>query len=169
MWQYTGSGAPASPAAPVDAESAVRDLIQDFTTSFNTGNYDHCAGFFVPEGQLMISHREPIQGLRAIERTLRELADSGYQDLRLETVRVEAAGDRAIEVGRYTVSVRLANGKSVVDRGNYLASWRRLGAWRIAVDCFSSSVPRTWQDAQERQLRALERPEVLAHDVQRPA
>jgi uncharacterized protein (TIGR02246 family) len=168
MWQNAGSGGPGSPP-PADAESAVRELVQDFTTSFNTGNYDHCAAIFVPEGQLMISHRDAIQGQRAIERSLRELAESGYQDLRLETVRVDAAGDRGIEIGRYTVSVRLPNGKMVSDRGNYLASWRRLGAWRILANCFSSSVPRTWQDAHEWQLRARERKGVISPDVERSA
>jgi uncharacterized protein (TIGR02246 family) len=166
MWQYAGSGGPSSPR---DAEAAVRDLVQDFATSFNTGNYDHCSGIFVPEGQLMISHRDLALGQRAIELTLRQLAESGYQDLRLQTVRVDAAGDRAMEVGRYSVTVRLANSKLVTDRGNYLASWRRLGAWRIAASCFSSSVPRNWQDAQEWQMRAVERKEVNSPDVQRSA
>jgi uncharacterized protein (TIGR02246 family) len=169
MWQYAGSGGPATPAPSADAESAVRDLVQDFTTHFNTGNYDQCAAIFLPEGQLMISHREATHGQRGVERMLRELADGGYQDLRFETVRVDAAGDRAIEIGRYTASVRLSNGKTVADRGSYLASWHRLGIWRIAAHCFSSSVPRTWQDAQERQLRTIERPEVISHDVPRPA
>jgi hypothetical protein len=87
----------------------------------------------------------------------------------LHTVRVDAAGDRGIEIGRYTLSVRLANGKLVMDHGNYLASWRRLGAWRIVTSCFSSSVPRSWQDAQEWQLRSLERKEVISPDAQRTA
>ncbi len=167
MWQYAGSGGSSSPRP--DPESAVRELVQDFATSFNTGNYDHCSGIFVPEGQLMISHRDLTQGQRAIELTLRQLAESGYQDLRLQTVRVDAAGDKAIEIGRYVVTVRLSNGKLVTDRGNYLAFWRRLGAWRIAVICFSSSIPRNWQDAHEWQMRALERKEVISPDVQRSA
>lgn len=166
MWQYAGSGGAVPPAS---AESAVRDLVQDFATSFNTGNYDHCSGIFVPEGQLIISHRDLIQGQRAIERALRELAESGYENLRLQTLRVDAAGDRAIEIGSYTVSVRLPKGKLVTDRGNYLTSWRRLGVWRIVANCFSSSVPRTWQDAHEWQMHTLERKEVLSKDVQRTA
>jgi ketosteroid isomerase-like protein len=117
----------------------------------------------------MMSHRDLIHGQRAIELTLRELAESGYQDLRLQTVRVDAAGDRAIEMGRYTVSVRLDNGKLVADRGNYLASWRRLGQWRILANCFSSSVPRSWKDAHEWQMRTPERNEVIPKDAQRSA
>jgi ketosteroid isomerase-like protein len=117
----------------------------------------------------MIPHCEAMQGQRSIERGLHQLADAGYEDLRLETMRVDASGDRATEVGRYSAVVRLGKGRTVSDGGNYLASWRRLGAWRMAVQCFSSSIPRTWQDAQERQLRTLERPEVMPRDVQRPA
>lgn len=166
MWQHAGSSGQPPPA---DAESAVRGLVKDFTTSFNTGNYDQCAALFVPEGQLFISHREATHGVKAIERMLRDLGDAGYQDLRLETLRVDAAGDRAIETGRYTVSIHLASGKVVVDRGNYLAYWRRLGAWRIAAHCLSSNLPTTWLDVLERQLRTVERSEVIAHDVQRPA
>lgn len=169
MWQYAGPGGPASPPPPTDAESAVRDLVQDFTTHFNTGCYEHCAEMFIPEGQLMLPHRDVIQGRRMIEHSLAELADGGYQDLRMETLRVDAAGDRAIETGRYTLSIRLASGRLISDRGNYVAFWRRLGAWRIAVHCLSSSVPRTWQDVPERQLRAVEPPEVISRDVQRPA
>ena len=165
MWGYSSSSGP----PPGDAESAMRGLVQDFTTAFNTGNYDQCAATFVPEGQLMMSYRDAVQGHRGIERSLRELAESGYQDIRLNTVRVDAAGDRAIEIGHYTVAVRLPNGKSVTDRGNYLTSWRRLGAWRILASCFSSSVPRTWQDAHEWQLRTVDRKEVISGDAQRTA
>ncbi len=167
MWQHAGSRVP--PGSPDDAESAVRELVQDFATSFNTGNYDHCAALFVPEGQLLLSYREATYGQKAIEHTLRELADAGYEDLRLETIRVDTAGDQAMEVGRYSLSLRLDKGKLISDRGNYLAYWRRLGVWRINTHCFSSSVPRSWQDVQERQLRAVQPAETNAHDAERSA
>jgi len=28
-----------------------------------------------------------------------------------------------------------------VDRGKYVKVWRRLGAWRIVADCWSSNLP----------------------------
>ena len=166
MWQSADYGRLMQPA---DADSAVRDLVQDFTTHFNTGNFDQCANTFLPEGQLTMSNREPAQGQKSIERMLRESAEAGYQNLRMETHRVDAAGDRAIETGRYTVSIRLPNGRMVSDRGSYLAWWRRLGAWRVAAYCFSSSIPRDWQDALEKQVRALDRKEAAPRDVSRPA
>jgi hypothetical protein len=46
----------------------------------------------------------------------------------------------AIEMGRYTVSMEARNA-IVADSGKFLRAWRRLGAWRIVGDSWSSSVP----------------------------
>ena len=93
----------------LDVESTLRGLTQDFCTAFNTGNYDQVAALFAADGVLMLSHRESSQGPKGIERLLRQYGDSGYQNLRFETTRVDYSGDMAIEMGRYTVSMELRN------------------------------------------------------------
>jgi uncharacterized protein (TIGR02246 family) len=123
----------------LDVESTIRGLTQDFCTAFNTGNYDQVAALFGSDGVLMLSHRESSQGSRAIERVLRQYGESGYQNLRFETTRVDYSGDMAIEIGRYTVSIKRGN-TTVADAGKFLRAWHRLGAWRIVGDCWSSSV-----------------------------
>ena len=125
--------------SPLDVESTIRGLTQDFCTAFNTGNYDQVAALFASDGVLMLSHRESSQGPKAIERMLRQYGDSGYQNLRFETTRVDYSGDMAIEMGRYTVSVDREIGPG--DSGTFLRAWRRLGAWRIVGDSWNSSVP----------------------------
>src|ERR1700680_1163669 len=85
---------PLSGSAPrvnswLDVQSAIRELTQDFATAFNTGNYDQAAAFFTSDGFLMPPQREAVQGQKPIELTLRRLGDAGYQNLRLETIRVE--------------------------------------------------------------------------------
>jgi uncharacterized protein (TIGR02246 family) len=125
---------------PLDVESTIRGLTQDFCTAFNTGNYDQVAVLFASDGVLMLSHLEPSQGTKAIERALRQYGDSGYQNLRFDTTRVDYSGDMAIEMGRYTVSFD-AGDRAVGDAGRFLRAWRRLGAWRIVGDSWSSSVP----------------------------
>jgi ketosteroid isomerase-like protein len=88
----------------------------------------------------MPPHRESCQGVKAIERILRELGDRGYEDLRFETKGVDCSGDMAVETGRYSLVIR--RGTMVhADQGKYLRTWRRLGAWRITADCWSSSIP----------------------------
>jgi uncharacterized protein (TIGR02246 family) len=123
-----------------DTESTIRGLTQDFCTAFNTGNYDQAAALFTSEAHFMPPHRESSQGAKTIERVLRDLADSGYEDLRLETAGLECSGDMAVETGRYSVTIR--RGTTIfADHGKYLRTWRRLGAWRITADCWSSSIP----------------------------
>jgi len=132
---YTSSLADSRPFQ--DVESQLRGLTQDFTTSFNTGNYDQAAALFAHDGVLMATLQEAAYGQKAVEHLLRDLGEAGYGDLRLETTRVEHSGDMAMELGRYTVVVRAANGTLVAERGKYVKVWRRLGAWLIVADSWS--------------------------------
>jgi uncharacterized protein (TIGR02246 family) len=125
----------------MDVESLIRNLAQDFVTSFNTGNYDQVAALFAQDGAFMAPNHDPAYGPKAVERLLRECAEAGYEDLRLETIRVEASGDLAMEIGRYTVAIRQPDGTILPDRGKYVKAWRRLGAWLIVADCWSSNLP----------------------------
>ncbi len=125
----------------LDVQSLLRNLAQDFVTSYNTGNYDQAAALFAADGAFMAPHHEPVYGPKAVERMLRQLGEAGYEELRLETVRVECSGDMAMEIGRYAVAIRQPSGAIVADRGKYVKVWRRLGAWLMAADCWSSNLP----------------------------
>lgn len=136
---YSSSLADSHPS--LDVQSLIRNLAQDFVTAFNTGNYDQAAALFAPDGALLAPHHDPAYGPKAVEHLLHLLGDAGYQDLRLETVRVESSGDMAMEVGRYTVALRNPDGTIQGDRGKYVKVWRRLGAWLIVADSWSTNLP----------------------------
>jgi ketosteroid isomerase-like protein len=123
-----------------DVESQLRDYTQDFATSFNTGNYDQAAALFAHDGVLMAPRLEAAYGQKAIERLLRQMGEAGYSDLRLETTRVDHSGDMAMELGRFTVIVRQADGTMIPERGKYVKVWRRLGAWLLAAECWSRTM-----------------------------
>jgi uncharacterized protein (TIGR02246 family) len=125
----------------MDVQSLIQNLAQDFVTNFNTGNYDQVAALFAQDGAFMAPHHDPAYGPKAVERLLRQFGDAGYQDLRLETVRVETSGDLAMEIGRYTIAIRRPDGTIEADRGKYVKAWRRLGVWSIVADCWSSNLP----------------------------
>jgi|SRR5580704_2594124 ketosteroid isomerase-like protein len=136
---YSSSLADSRP--PQDVESRIRDLSQDFATSFNTGNYDQAASLFAADGVLMAPRLEAAYGQKPVERLLRQLGEAGYCDLRLETTRVEHSGDMAMELGRFTVMVRQGDGTPYAERGKYVKVWRRLGAWLLIADCWSRTAP----------------------------
>ena len=121
----------------VDVQSQLRDLTQDFATSFNTGNYDQAASYFASDGVLMAPLYEGAYGQKPVERLLRQMGEAGYSDLRLETTRVDHSGDMAMELGRFSVVVHNADGSSVPERGKYVRVWRRIGAWLVMADCWS--------------------------------
>jgi ketosteroid isomerase-like protein len=122
-----------------DVESHLRDLTQDFATSFNTGNYDQAAALFAHDGVLLAPRREAAYGQTAVERLLRQLGDTGYSDLRLETMRIDHSGDMAMELGRFSMVLRHGDGTPVPERGRYVKVWRRLGAWLLIAECWSRS------------------------------
>jgi ketosteroid isomerase-like protein len=154
----------------MDVESTIRGLTQDFSMNFNTGNYDQVVMLFASDGLFMAPHHEPIVGPKPIERKLREFGESGYQDLRLETTRVDSSGDMAMEIGRYSVSIVSENGGAGADRGKYVKVWRRLGAWRIVADCWSSNLPATSaQRGEEKSLPAADKVTMISNDVPKSA
>jgi uncharacterized protein (TIGR02246 family) len=157
------------PSVGQSAEATIRDLIQDFCMNFNTGNYDQCASLFLPDGFLLSPNQEMVQGTQPIQRTLEAFVDRGYSDLRMETVRVDASGDMASEMGRYTQTIQLSNGTTVVDRGKYLNVWRRLGAWRMAAACWSSNLPPLLDQNAGESARAGKESEKASRDVTKSA
>jgi ketosteroid isomerase-like protein len=157
------------PSVGQNVESTIRESIQDFCMNFNTGNYDQCSSLFSPEGYLLSPNQEMVQGTKAIERTLENFTDRGYSDLRMETIRVDASGDMAAEIGRYTQSIRLGNGTTVVDRGKYLNVWRRLGAWRIMTACWSSNLPALLDQSASDTTRASKDVEKMSPNVTKSA
>jgi len=120
-----------------DVASQLQELTQDFTTSFNTGNYDQAASLFAVEGVLMAPLEEGAYGQKQVERLLRRMGEQGYSDLRMETIRVDHSGDMAMEIGRFSLIVRNADGTLTPEHGKYVKVWKRLGAWLIMADCWS--------------------------------
>jgi uncharacterized protein (TIGR02246 family) len=135
------SGSASSVNSWLDVQSAIRGLTQDFATAFNTGNYDQAATLFTSDGYLMPPQHEAAQGPKAIELMLRRIADAGYENLRLETLRVEESGDMAVEIGRYTAAIHQVNRTTVVERGKFVHTWHRLGIWRMEANCWNSDLP----------------------------
>jgi ketosteroid isomerase-like protein len=123
--------------SPRDVETQIRDASQDFAMAFNTGNFDQAAALFAKDGILITPRHEAVFGQKQVERLLRQLGDAGYSDLRMETTRVEHSADMAMEVGRFSLTIRRQDGTNTPERGGYVKVWRRLGAWLIIGDSWT--------------------------------
>ena len=140
MYRSFGNSVP-KPTPSLDVETTIRGLTQDLCTAFNTGNYDQVGVLFAANGQFIAPHHEPAEGPRAVERLFRLYGETGYQELRQETLRVDCSGDTAIEAGRFSIAVRQANGTTAIERGKYVHAWRRVGVWLLVADCWNFNLP----------------------------
>ena len=65
--------------------------------------------------------------------------DSGFKAIKLTAVEVEAHGDTAYEVGKYTVPGE--QGK-VLDAGDYIVIWKRANdQWKMHRDIWTTNTP----------------------------
>ncbi len=94
--------------------------------------------FYAEDAAFMAPNQPAIMGHEQIAGTLNALFGMGLREIKLEIVKVEASGDLAAEVGRYTMTV----GENQ-DRGKYLVAHRRQrdGSWKAFADIFNSDLP----------------------------
>jgi ketosteroid isomerase-like protein len=82
-----------------------------------------------------------VAGRDAIQKVWQSWIDDGLKDLTLEAVDVEADGDHAYEIGKFSMQVPAENNTMATATGNYLMVWKRAAAgdWQQHVD--------TWNEA----------------------
>jgi len=82
------------------------------------------------------------QGPEAIQAVFQGFVDAGAESLSLDTTSFEEQGDAVIEVGRYTLGLRI-EGTEVTDVGKYLVVFVRQadGSLRFKYDAFNSDAP----------------------------
>jgi ketosteroid isomerase-like protein len=126
-------------AAPSDeARSAIEAGNKELFSALKRGDTAAMAALYTANAQLFPPNREVVRGKKAIEElfgSITEVKGGG-----LTTTELEVHGDTAIETGTYKL---LGEDGSQLDKGNYLAIWKRQeGKWKIHRDIWNSSVPR---------------------------
>jgi len=121
--------------------SDIRSLIETnnktFVAAFKRGDAAAMAGLYTVEGQLLPANSEFVRGTAAIRAFWQGVMNLGLKDASLETIEVEAHGDTAIEVGRYTL---IAAGGAVADSGKYIVIWKNdKGTWKLHRDIWTTS------------------------------
>jgi len=123
--------------------TAIHDTIvtaeQAFMTAFSKGDPAAVAEFYTEDGQVLPPNSDFVTGRQAIQSLWQALMDMGIKGLTLDTIEVEALGDAASEVGRYTLT---AEGGQVLDQGKYMIVWKQEGGeWKLHRDMFNTSMP----------------------------
>ena len=129
-----------NPAAN-NPRSAIEAANRRFIEAFNRGDAASVAAMYTTDARLLPPDNRMLEGRQNIQMFWLGLINTGFQITRLETLTVEAQGNLASEIGRYTISNRV-NGQVVTYTGKYVVVWRRQsGRWRLAADIWNSDAP----------------------------
>ena len=133
-------------SVPVFAED-IKSLIQAqndaYGAAYRAGDAAAVAALHT-ENAILIGPNSPrVEGRAAVEEYIAAGLNLGDSDIKLTALEVTQHGDTAIEVGRYSSSLKPPYGAAIEDRGNYLVIWQRGddGVWRLHIDAFNSELP----------------------------
>jgi uncharacterized protein (TIGR02246 family) len=121
-------------------QAAIAAVNENSMAAFKRGDAAGMADFYTENGQLLPTGSDFVTGKAAIQAFWQAAIDMGIaKTVRLEIVEVEAHGDIAIEIGKYTDSGGAGN---VIDRGKYVVIWKQEGGqWKLHRDIWNSSLP----------------------------
>jgi uncharacterized protein (TIGR02246 family) len=129
------------PAAAEDVRQAIEQGNARFVEAYKAGDAAAIAALYSEDARMLPPDATEVAGRQAIQQLWQSWLDSGLKDLTLEAVDVEASGDLAYEVGKFSIQAPAANNTMATATGNYLVVWKRAegGDWQLHVD--------TWNDA----------------------
>ncbi|MBC6606912.1 SgcJ/EcaC family oxidoreductase [Hymenobacter sp. BT188] len=109
-----------------------------FEASFERGDAAAIAALYTPDGSLLPTGMEPIQGAAGIQSFWQGAIDMGIKRVKLKSREVEELQDTAIELGTYTL---FGSDGQQMDQGKYLVVWKEQdGKWRLHQDIWNTSI-----------------------------
>ena len=137
------SGCAKAPAAFTDSErTAIRSLVEDFTSAYNKGDFATAAAAYAEDGILMPPNAPAVEGRAGIQKRFegmgRPLAFSQ------PVVEVDGEGNLAYARLNYDITVTPANAKTAAnDKGKVLLVLRKQsdGKWSTIRGMWNSDLP----------------------------
>ncbi len=129
-------------AQSAGVRKAIEANTKAFVEAFNKGDAAAVAGMYTKDAKLLPPNSEMMEGTQNIQAYWQGAISAGGKLDALETVEVEARGDMAAELGKYTLTMPQAGGGTITDQGKYLVVWKRQGrTWKLARDIWNTSKP----------------------------
>lgn len=101
---------------------AITAANRNFRETFARADAEGMGRLYTNNGQLLPTNSDFLTGIAAIQAFWQAVMNMGIKTAELETVELEAHGDTAIEVGRYTLG---GEDNQVLDKGKYVVIWKQ--------------------------------------------
>ena len=117
----------------------IAEKVELFMDTFARGDAAGMAALYPEEGQVLPPNGDFVTGHEQVEAFWGAIFDMGIKKAEIEIVEVEAYGDTAVEVSRYTM---LGDAGQMLDKGKYIVVWKQEDdQWKLHRDIFNSSMP----------------------------
>jgi ketosteroid isomerase-like protein len=131
---------PSEQSAGEDARAAVEANHRKFIGAFGKGDAAVVAALHAADARVLPQNARPVEGTQGIQAFWQGLMSRGARLVQLETLRLEARGELAYEVGDYIATTQSGPGQTVVHSGSYVVVWRREGGeWKVAAAIWNAS------------------------------
>ncbi len=138
------AGVESPPLAAADL-AAIRALDSAFAGAASAGDATAVAALYLADARLMPPNAPTVEGREAIRQFWGGLLEAYQMRLDAASDEIEGRGDLAYARGHYTLTgtPKAKGGAPLHDEGKFLEVLRRQpdGAWRYAVDMYSSNLP----------------------------
>ncbi len=124
------------------ARAEIEAVNEEFIAALNGGDAAGIAALYTEDAILLPPNSEMLEGREAVQAFWQGGMDMGIKEGKLETEVVEAQGNAAYEVGKYTLIIEPPGGPTITDKGKYLVVWKRQeGSWKLHADMWNTSLP----------------------------
>jgi uncharacterized protein (TIGR02246 family) len=129
------------------AAETVRQAIEagnaKWMEAFNGGDAAGTAVLYTDTATLMPPTSDMIQGRQGIQDFWQAGIEGGLKDVSLTTVEVQASGNTAYEIGKFSLTAQPKGQDPMMVSGKYVVVWQRQsdGSWKLHVDIWNSSMP----------------------------
>jgi ketosteroid isomerase-like protein len=143
-WVYSHSK-PAAPAVDLKAsEQAVRDADAAWAKAAAAHDVSSALSYYASDAVVLPAHEAMLTNRPDMLKSWTALLDKN-NTVSWKSVWVESAksGDLVYVVGTYTLTTKAGKGKPDVDRGKYLAVWKKQddGSWKAEANTWNSDLP----------------------------
>ena len=127
------------PTLATSISAEIRHANDAFEAAFERSDAAAIANLYTPNGLLLPTGMNAIQGSAGIEAFWQGAMEMGIKRVKLDSQDVEELTDTAIELGHYTL---FGPNDQLLDQGKYLVVWKeQQGQWKLYQDIWNSSMP----------------------------
>ena len=122
------------------AREAIDTIHKTMEHAFRAGHADVIAGMYAADAEQFVPETPVVRGRPGIEQAWKTKVGAGGNRFRVDVDEVEQEGDRAHEIGRFTIS---SPDGAVLAAAKYLVIWGRGadGEWKARRDIYNWDIP----------------------------